>query len=385
MKEKTSYALALGGGGIKGAYQVGVIKALKELKINIDAVSGTSIGAINAAFMLQGDIKLMERLYIDMDFYDMCNNQIEIDENKDLFDIKNIFNVFKEYVKNNGLDNSALRELLVKNLNVDKVYKSSKNIGIVTYSTNSKSVVHRFKEDINKSDFIDYILASACFPIFKRQKIRNEEYIDGGVADVIPINMLIDKGYKNIIAVDIEGIGLTKSVNDTSAHVKLIYSKENLGGMFEFNKEQIAKNMYKGYLDTMRNFNKLQGSIYYFRNDEFRKILKDININTLYGLECVARIYGIDNYAIYSFDDFFEKIVHVHSAKYREYKNINGVIDVADILKSKKITDVLDDRFGICLFVDAIKLWPTLLNNKILENNFREYLIGAQALIDMGY
>ena len=44
------YALCLGGGGGKGAYQLGVYRALTEygLMKKVDAISGTSIGAINA-------------------------------------------------------------------------------------------------------------------------------------------------------------------------------------------------------------------------------------------------------------------------------------------------------------------------------------------------
>lgn len=44
--------LVLSGGGAKGAYHVGVIKALQELGIQIDMISGASIGALNAAVLL---------------------------------------------------------------------------------------------------------------------------------------------------------------------------------------------------------------------------------------------------------------------------------------------------------------------------------------------
>lgn len=47
--------LVLSGGGAKGAYQVGVLKALKELKIDIHAVSGASIGALNGAILASAD------------------------------------------------------------------------------------------------------------------------------------------------------------------------------------------------------------------------------------------------------------------------------------------------------------------------------------------
>ena len=41
--------IALAGGGSKGSYQTGVWKALRELGIDYDIVTGTSIGAINGA------------------------------------------------------------------------------------------------------------------------------------------------------------------------------------------------------------------------------------------------------------------------------------------------------------------------------------------------
>ncbi|WP_336032940.1 patatin-like phospholipase family protein [Acinetobacter bereziniae] len=44
--------LVLSGGGAKGAYHVGVIKALQELDTQIDMLSGASIGALNGAVLL---------------------------------------------------------------------------------------------------------------------------------------------------------------------------------------------------------------------------------------------------------------------------------------------------------------------------------------------
>ena len=66
-KSKDEYGLVLGGGGMKGTYQIGVWKALEELKLNITAITGTSIGAINAALILQNDIKRIERLYKNLE------------------------------------------------------------------------------------------------------------------------------------------------------------------------------------------------------------------------------------------------------------------------------------------------------------------------------
>ena len=382
-RKKLEYAVALGGGGTKGAYQVGVAKALKELRIPVKAVSGTSIGAINAAFMIQEDIENLEKLYLNMKFSNVCKNEIQIDETKDLLDIKNLFNVIIEYIKNNGLDNSALKEMLVKNLNIDKIYSSKKDMGLVTYSTKDMEVVRKFKNEIKKEEFIDYVLASACFPIFKRQRIRNEEYVDGGVADVIPINMLLEKGYKNIIAVDIEGIGITQNIDTGNAYIKLIYPSVDLGGMFEFDKKRVKRNIEMGYLDTMRYFGKLQGNIYYFENRDFCNALKTLSLKTIYGLECAGKLYGIENCRIYKFDEFVEKVMKKHNSIYKEYKNMDRIVDIKKLLQGKKISDLLDVKYGICLFIDAIKLRPTIINTKIVEKNFGEFLNGAKAILEV--
>ena len=49
-------ALVFSGGGSRGAYECGAWQALEEMNIRIDAVYGTSIGAINAALVAQGDL-----------------------------------------------------------------------------------------------------------------------------------------------------------------------------------------------------------------------------------------------------------------------------------------------------------------------------------------
>lgn len=48
------YGLVLEGGGAKGAYQIGVWKALMEYGIKIKAIAGVSVGALNGALFLHG-------------------------------------------------------------------------------------------------------------------------------------------------------------------------------------------------------------------------------------------------------------------------------------------------------------------------------------------
>ena len=58
-KSKT-YAIALEGGGARGAYQIGAWRALVEAGIRFNAVSGTSVGSLNGAMMAMRDLKKAE-------------------------------------------------------------------------------------------------------------------------------------------------------------------------------------------------------------------------------------------------------------------------------------------------------------------------------------
>ena len=189
---------------------------------------------------------------------------------------------------------------------------------MTTYSKKNKSSVEVFKEDIPKEEFIDYLLATACFPIFKEQKIGEEEYVDGGYYDNVPINMLTKKGYKNIIVIDISKDGIKRKMISKNTYVKIIRPAEDLGGIFDFDKSRMQKNMTMGYLDTLKAFNKLQGHSYYFTISEFNKLVSTFNLNTLYGLEYAAKIYNIDRYKIYSAEEFLEVVLEKHE-KYQNH------------------------------------------------------------------
>ena len=61
----TSFVLS--GGGSRGAYEIGVWKALQELDVRFSMVTGTSVGALNAAAIAQGDFELAENLWKELE------------------------------------------------------------------------------------------------------------------------------------------------------------------------------------------------------------------------------------------------------------------------------------------------------------------------------
>ena len=126
---KKEYGLVLAGGGTKGAYQVGVWKALQELKINIKAISGTSIGALNGALFLQNDFNSIVKMYEKIKIENIMKVE-GVDENKNIFDLSNIFNLAANYRKQKGIDNTPLREMIKQHIDMEKLYNSHIDFGL---------------------------------------------------------------------------------------------------------------------------------------------------------------------------------------------------------------------------------------------------------------
>lgn len=248
------YGLALGGGGSRGSYEIGVLKALKEMNIEIGAITGTSIGAINGASYLMGDVSLMEEMWKSLN----RNSLIKFKE----------MNI-PDIIRNRGFDFELLYTLIEDNLVEEVIRKNPIDLGIVTYNVTSREPLVLFKSDIPEGKLIDYIAASANHPSFQRLVIDGEEFIDGAVYDNIPIKPLYDRGFREIIAVNLHTFSDPKSL-EGPYHLMQIQSDSPLGSILFPDPITIEKNIQMGYLDTLKAFKKLYGNRFYFRSlDDF--------------------------------------------------------------------------------------------------------------------
>ena len=62
------YGLVLEGGGAKGAYQIGAWKALKEAGVKINAVAGTSVGALNGALICMDELEMAQQMWSNLTY-----------------------------------------------------------------------------------------------------------------------------------------------------------------------------------------------------------------------------------------------------------------------------------------------------------------------------
>lgn len=320
--------LVFSGGGSRGAYQVGVWKALNELDIKCDIVTGTSIGSINAAIYVQGDLDNAIELWKQISFKSVFEEEFDYKSQKDKFKVK--LKYLKSSIKG-GIEPSNLKDLITKNIDLDKFYNSSIDYGLVTVTYPKLKVIKLTKKEINKDKLIDYIIASSTvFPMFKVKEIDNNKYVDGGFKDAIPVDLAIKLGADKIIAVDISLYGRGRK-NYRNLDIITIKPRNNLGRPLTFDSNISKKNINYGYNDTMKSFKKYFGKRYTFSNLDSNLIIKGYfrTKNKLLNImEHLGKIFDIDDNIIYSTDEFnkelFDKFDQVKLKRKINPRNIIG-------------------------------------------------------------
>lgn len=266
--------LALEGGGAKGSYEIGAYVALRKLGFKFNMAVGTSIGALNAALIAQDDIKLAKKLWLDADseIIGVSNKLVELLKNFKISkeNIKFTFSEVNKIFKNKGLDISIYKKIIDDYIDEEKVRNSYINYGLVTVRLKDLKQMEVTIDDIEEGKLSDYIMASSYLPVFKMNKIiDNSYYLDGGVSNNLPITLLEKNGYKDIIAIKIKGIGLTKHNNMKDTNITYLIPTKDTGPVVLFDNNDIKNNYYMGYYDTLLYYGKLIGYKYYFKKFRF--------------------------------------------------------------------------------------------------------------------
>ena len=264
-------AIVLSGGGSKGAYQMGVWAALKKLNIHYDIVTGTSVGALNAALMVQ------KTFYTGLFFWYNLNSKMIFNEDlkQDYHTKEGKKEILKWYAKgalNGGIEVKGLEDTIRQVIQPKKVLKSNVDMGIVTFNMKTLKPKIVKKKDLNENNLCDYLLASAsCFPAFKMKTIEEENYIDGGIYDNLPINLAIDLGATEVIAIDLKEVGFKQKVKNKNIPITYIEPRNDIGSFLIFEKNMSRRAMRLGYNDTLKVMNYLDGVKYTFKKNDLEK------------------------------------------------------------------------------------------------------------------
>lgn len=267
-----TYAIALEGGGAKGGYEIGVWQALDEAGIKYNAVSGTSVGALNGGLMAMRDLPRAIDAWNNM----KLGKVIELDEEQEenlsrafngdigLDDVQRLIPEALEIIKNRGLDVAPLRAWVREVVDAKAIKESDVELYIATVSITDRKALEVKVNDLPEDQICDMLLASAYHPTFKLEKLGGKFYTDGGFVDTLPLHALVTNGYKDIIAVRIPGIGHNRRFKmPDDVNITYIATNADLGGVLNFDAEQSRRDMAIGYLDAKRVLYGLYGKHYY--------------------------------------------------------------------------------------------------------------------------
>lgn len=315
---KKNYGLVLSGGGAKGAYEVGCWKALKEYGItnDIKAISGSSVGALNAALFSCVSEEEAENLWKnEVGYYSFLmpdNNSFSSVKDSiaesftDGFSEENEYGVIGQIGNalldvfskvGDGLldyaftdkhaegmsDRTPLSDIINRNISIAKINKAGIKVYATCLQKNSLAQQMLFNENIadtfllneqkNDSDVRDILLASSALPgIYPSQTLSSSvilkgtaigeqrEYIDGGFekagGDNTPVSPIIsDNDIDTLFIVYLKSEADIKVLQTEKRVINIVPSQE-LGvkstDVLNFSEEQIQRLIDLGYDDTCK-------------------------------------------------------------------------------------------------------------------------------------
>lgn len=181
--KKQKIGLTLSGGATKGFAIFAIIEKLIEKKIQIDMISGTSVGAIiGAYYSIYGEINSLKEKLLSFNKKDWkkfadfsIKNHVSIIKGEKYFDFLN--SIFK-----------------------NKTFQDCK-IPLIICSTNLKTGKIEY---FQRGKIIDAIMASSAYPgVFPPYKISSNLYVDGGVLNNLPYEILFENKMDKVIAINL--------------------------------------------------------------------------------------------------------------------------------------------------------------------------------------
>lgn len=209
-ERKDAIGIAFSGGGLQGIAHVGAIKALYELGIRPQYVSGTSSGAAMAAIVAMGfeadEMKIIAKKH--------WKTLAEIDNGLIFKSLAQL--ILNKKIKKDGIKSGELISDVISSIMAEKEIKGFEdlpiNLSIVTVDTlTTDECIFTTKDEHLENDHIHYITgaplelavrASMSFPaIYTTCSYKNYNFIDGGSKDNLPVKVLKDMGVGKVLAI----------------------------------------------------------------------------------------------------------------------------------------------------------------------------------------
>lgn len=259
--------LVFDGGGAKGAYQIGVWKALRELGLDeyVTTVSGSSVGGLNAALFVKGNFDEAEHIWeeeishIELSRLAMCVSELIDKHFGDMsFFESSPIDCFITAYNNNG--KSGLKWYEYEGNDIKIIYCGKEEYYNMRYlnSEDRKEYVHR--NTLRKS----VLLATSALPVFCRPiKVKlndqKKDLRDGGIKDNSPV-LPVDTSNKCDTVIIVHLSGLAESDREKFSGITVLEinpsgdTGELFSGTLNFNTKHTGKLINMGYCDSLKLF-----------------------------------------------------------------------------------------------------------------------------------
>jgi NTE family protein len=185
-------AFVLGGGGLLGAVEVGMVRALLEHDVRPDLVLGTSVGAINGVVVAQDPtLAAVDRLR------DMWRS---VAEERDVYADGPLRQARRALATGTHLHDSApLRRRL------HEEFGSSTFADLeVPFQCCAASIERATEHWFADGPLVPAVMASAAVPgLLPPEKVGTEHYLDGGIVNSIPVGRAADLGATRIFVLQV--------------------------------------------------------------------------------------------------------------------------------------------------------------------------------------
>lgn len=268
--------LVLAGGGAKGAYEAGVFKALWELKLvnQIQVISGTSIGAVNALLLAMNDESTCHNSWNSLSYSRFIFSQEKSRKMKVTELISRVKNIGNdqgviEQLKGGDvalLSQSGVEKFIEEYVDMRVIRNSGRWLYACAYNIDDERPEYFCLNDYNEEEMKNIVLASCAIPyIFKPITLRNHRYADGGInvysrakhnADNVPLSPVRKHGCDIIIVVHLSSKDAAAVRCCDMKNIVEIYPSTSLEfingiGTINMNKSILYQNIEIGYRDAM--------------------------------------------------------------------------------------------------------------------------------------
>lgn len=193
-------ALVLSGGGSMGAFEVGAVDYfVQQAGYDFTVLLGTSVGALNAAFLGQAR-NYHELVRATTDLKDLW---LKIKNNSSIYK-KSILGYLRLFFRDSLYDPKGLKELLKERIDPQRICGNSKRIvKVATVAMETGELLYADSRDPQYQPyFLNYVLASASMPLFfPSVPINGKHWYDGGLRDITPLGAVFQEMPDEIVIV----------------------------------------------------------------------------------------------------------------------------------------------------------------------------------------